>query len=83
MVHQVTGRRQVAETRDVMIRSFPVRSHKQAKVAAGARRIALGEYLGKLVDMHSRLVWYAEHNSENGRRARKVLEEFELEGVRA
>lgn len=71
------------DKRDVMIRSFPVEAHKRAKLAAAAREISIGDYLARLVDLHSGLLKHARADDARGRQAREILAWSGLGEVRA
>lgn len=73
--------RREAEKRDVMVRSFPVEAHEKAKLAAAARGMALGAFLGQLVDAHTRLLWYASHHSKLDADANAAKRALELTGL--
>jgi len=72
-----------ATKRDVMVRSFPIDAHARAKQAAGARGLALGEYLARLVELHDTLLGYAQRSDDRGRAAERALAATKLGEVRA
>lgn len=71
------------EKRDVMIRSFPTEAHKRAKLAAAARELGIGDYLARLVDLHTGLLKHARGDDARARQARDILAWSGLGEVRA
>ena len=71
------------EKRDVMIRSFPVEAHERARLAAGARQITIGDYMARLVNLHTQLLRRGRKDDALAKHVRELLDFGGLGEVRA
>jgi hypothetical protein len=71
------------EKRDVMIRSFPVEAHERARLAASARQVPIGEYMGRLVNLHTYLLRLGRKDDAIAKYVRELLDHVGLGEVRA
>src|SRR6185503_14420130 len=78
-VYQPYWRQRMAgEKRDVMIRSFPVDAHERARVAAAARQLTIGEYMGLLVNLHTQLL---RRGRKDDALAKSIREQLDFAGL--
>lgn len=71
------------EKKDVMVRSFPIDAHERARLAASARQIALGDYLARIVNLHTQLLKRGRKDDTLAKQIREQLDFAGLGEVRA